>query len=469
MLACGQKLHGTYLGYWGSSVLEARWGSFNLVFAAGDIESILRPGDTADTLEVNLADGTTFAGLVHDQNERSRISSTFGELLFPWSDVYLIERSRPRIPTPEYPAPTPEPYWRIRTTDGKELSGISVSLSGEADPFASISISDLDELSEAKLASPGSLTLTLPSGRALEVTSGHLNGYISGTTVHFSVAITEVVKLARDGGPAGIPTMSAPQGILSLSDGDTWTVANLEFIGGEPEHDSYGDDPPEIEKALRIDAPLVQYWVSDESWPRGYGFSCNEPQVSLSCPGATHCITGTISEDVKVQFMHGPAQLTIPMERVRGYASTAVSPGQPVTLTWSILATSQERTSGEIGVAELEFARSPSTAYVGWYSISPFVWIRSPALIVTGTIGEGLEVSFDRLTRIEFPGGCNNANCDVHLLYTDGTTLGASLYPGPTNEDTQHGPASWTVSQEGLLARLSEGCWSSSPLTVLFR
>jgi len=236
--------------------------------------------------------------------------------------------------------------------------------------------------------------------------------------------------------------------------GDEWKISGLGFSGGEPENSS--SDPFDIWLSLQMNAGALQYWVA-HSRLQTSGFAQADYRVTLTCPRGELCPIGTVYDDVTLSFHCESLSLTTELDRVRSYVPVKAVPVEPFTPTWALTVAWVDGASDSLQLSELEFARFPYYCWSGWYSYWPFFWYRDVALGITQTNGSNIDVPLDQLSRIEFPERCLDANCACRLVYTDGHTLEALIYPGSTNQDTKKGPSRWAANQEGLLGRAAPG------------
>jgi hypothetical protein len=458
-LACGQTilLGDLRAGLVSSSPLEALWGSFQLTLSLEALSTVVRPAEEPDTHELTTTTGITLARLIIAPKKWVEGNSIFGAFRVPWSDVYFAQlvQSPPALPKPE--TSTFQRIWHIRAEDGNQLDGVELYLkNGEIPPIEVIEV-DFNGISTVQINEKGELTLKLTSSPAeFEVEDGSVSGITADGAISFVIPSEHIVELSSTGTPP-TPVTDPIEGSLKLFSDDTWDVNELNFSGGQPKHGDHSADPDEIEESLQLNTALMQYWVEWERL-RSHGFSQKQAgQVMVSCSGGDLCPVGTVGEEITLSFRHAPFVLQVPLRHVRSYAPMTTPPSQLITPTWEIQVTNREEVTQTVSLSELSFARFPATAWTGRYSVWPFHWYKEKVLMARKADGSQLDVPFDDLTRIDFPNTCQEPTCTAKLSYVDGTTLTISIDPGPTNEDTKKGPASWDAAMEGLLGRVRTG------------
>jgi hypothetical protein len=254
---------------------------------------------------------------------------------------------------------------------------------------------------------------------------------------------------------------SGAVGTLELGDGSSWTIEPLalEDIAQPPARRNEVTPADEVWEMLLLADP-VEYWIGDSFW-MGYGFSRQDGRFTIPC-GEEPCPSGEVSGG-SLKFAMNGLELTVPLDQVQRYAPTTVAPAMTRQPRWSVTITGWEGQSVTLPFTHLAYTRYPNTCWTGWYSSDPFTWYTDALLPVIKPDGTRLDIDFGRLARIEWPQPYDSQRLAT-VTSTQGSALPVTIFPGSTNEEEKHGPASWSPYLEGLLGTVVEGYQVYIPL-----
>ncbi len=429
----------------------------------GELQTLERSGDWSFTAQAT--DGESAEMLLDEWATTILHGNTIwgGPCNLPYSAIQrLVVEERPY----DYSAPpSGSPAVEIEALDGQTVRLLGAYSRGELKAGAEewqagqFQVKNIlfDRLQQIERTGTYTFAVTDREGATIDLTAGADSELVG--TYKWGRARLPFSAIQRTTVPeAQLSPTSAALGTLELGDGSSWTIEPLalEDIAPPPTRSS---DAKGIWQMLLLADP-VEYWIGSTFWI-GYGFSQQEGRFTIPC-GAEPCPGGEVVGG-SLRFAMNSLELTVPLDQVRLYAPATGAPAMALQPRWSVTITGWDGQSATFSFSQLAYTRYPDTCWSGWYTASPFHWYTDTLLPVIKPDGTRLDIDFERLARIEWPQPYDSQRLAT-VTSTQGSALSVTIFPGSTNEEEKHGPASWSPYYEGLLGTVVEGYQVFIPL-----
>jgi len=450
--ACGQQLGLDKLKANLSEEITLHLGKFALMITLTQIQRLYRPAESPDMFELSMSSGAVLKGLTFTDDKVIQGSSVFGKISAPLKDIYLLQ---PQMALAQQKLPDNRRVWRISDEIGITLDVYDLVLDGGAANPLKVNRIDGNGLSALSVKNKGELALEAGDHQFV-VYGGNLLGKAAEYPgIHIDIQSENIASISTSSPPLPDPDVKPTVGKLSLASGDVWEVRLLNFNDGGPEAGAYGADPTSITSSMMLDTGVVQYWV-EHDWLRQHGFNQAGEKLTLPCVTDELCPAGTVEDEAEITFENYPFNMKVAIGDIQSYQPVQQYSLAPLAPLWELRLTGLAGEIKTVYTINLSFARFPSTCWTGMYSVWPFRWYKDDA-VVTGSEGAEERAPLKELSRIEFDTECKTPNCNVRLVYKNGSTKTAMLFPGSLNTNTKKGPASWSHDLEGLLGQADEG------------